>query len=87
MNHQDLKSISRLIAKKHINFERIHPFNDGNGRTGRLLINYSLLEKDYPPFIVEKEERHEYMGSLNDLSGENLAKMIVESCLKNINEL
>lgn len=35
-----------IIAEAHIGFERIHPFVDGNGRTGRMLLNYFLLERD-----------------------------------------
>ncbi|MGH2087662.1 Fic family protein [Aerococcus urinaeequi] len=48
----------KLIAvlDTHIQFERIHPFSDGNGRTGRMIMNYSLLQQGFPPLIIEKEQ-------------------------------
>ena len=54
-NH-DEQDIFTKIAKYHIDFERIHPFKDKNGRTARLLINYELLKNDLPPVVIAKEE-------------------------------
>lgn len=45
------------ILDTHIQFERIHPFSDGNGRTGRMVLNYSLLQQGFPPLIIEKEQK------------------------------
>lgn len=55
----------------HHKFEKIHPFMDGNGRTGRILLNYILLLKDYPPTIIHKKSRKEYLEVLRkaDKSG------------------
>jgi Fic family protein len=59
------------ILHTHIQFERIHPFSDGNGRTGRMLMNYSLLQERFPPLIIEKEAKAIYIELLakQDLAG------------------
>lgn len=51
-------------AQAHIDFERIHPFSDGNGRTGRVLINYEMLRNNLPPVVVPVERRTEYFDLL-----------------------
>jgi Fic family protein len=48
------------IAKFHADFELIHPFGDGNGRVGRLVMAIQCLERDYPPVVVETERKGEY---------------------------
>ena len=59
------------IARYHIEFEKVHPFEDGNGRTGRLLLNYELLKNDIPPVVISKEDRVKYFEFLrnNDITG------------------
>ncbi len=52
------------ILDTHIQFERIHPFLDGNGRTGRMVMNYSLLQQGFPPLIIEKETKDQYIEFL-----------------------
>ncbi len=60
----------------HHKFEKIHPFMDGNGRTGRIIMNYILLKMNYPPVIVRKKFRKEYLDAMRiaDKSNLNFAK-------------
>lgn len=53
-----------IISKAHIEFERVHPFSDGNGRTGRMLMNYSLLEQGFSPVVIQSQEKKEYISCL-----------------------
>lgn len=48
----------------HAKFENIHPFADGNGRTGRLAMNYFLVLNDHPPIIIHEEDRKGYYDAL-----------------------
>ena len=48
----------------HAKFENIHPFADGNGRTGRLAMNYFLVLHGHPPIIIHEEDRRDYYGAL-----------------------
>ncbi|MGL5932392.1 MAG: Fic family protein [Cetobacterium sp.] len=63
-NAQTEEEKVRIILEKHIEFERIHPFNDGNGRTGRMIMLYSLLENNLPPIIISKELKPRYILGL-----------------------
>jgi len=56
----------------HHKFEKIHPFFDGNGRTGRILMNFILVKKNYPPAIIRKKYRVEYLDALSDADSYNL---------------
>lgn len=53
-----------LAALVHNQFENIHPFKDGNGRVGRLLLNYVLLKHKYPPLNIRVSERERYYDVL-----------------------
>jgi len=44
----------------HVRYEKIHPFVDGNGRTGRMFLNWMLLRQGKPIMIIEADKRHEY---------------------------
>ena len=69
--NNDTQEIFNKIAKYHIEFEKIHPFEDGNGRTGRLLLTYELLKNNLPTVVISKEDRVKYFEFLrnNDILG------------------
>ncbi|HRC49393.1 MAG TPA: Fic family protein [Gordonia sp. (in: high G+C Gram-positive bacteria)] len=54
-----------VLARLHVEFERVHPFIDGNGRTGRLLLNLMLVRLGYPPLIILKRQRNAYLSALD----------------------
>lgn len=79
-NH-DEQDIFTKIARYHIEFEKIHPFEDGNGRTGRLLINYELLKSNMPPVVISKEDRVKYFEFLRNNNSKDL-----EDWLRNLSD-
>lgn len=66
-NDLNKQPILSALARAHALFESIHPFSDGNGRTGRILLNYLAICQGYPPVIIkgfEPEERTRYYSAL-----------------------
>ena len=61
----------KLAALFHGKFEQIHPFEDGNGRVGRFLINVMLIDNKYPPLIIRKTQRIAYMKSLENFDSKH----------------
>ena len=62
--HQEKIHPLALAGIVHHKFEKIHPFFDGNGRTGRMLLNIILIQAGYPPLIVRNRHREEYLSAL-----------------------
>ena len=63
-----------LASMFHHKFEKIHPFFDGNGRTGRMLMNYVLLRSGYPPSVIYKKTRSDYLEALSSADRINLTE-------------
>jgi hypothetical protein len=56
--------LREALARLHARFEQVHPFLDGNGRAGRLLLNLLLVRLGYPPAIIYKGDRARYLAAL-----------------------
>ncbi|HUP68545.1 MAG TPA: Fic family protein [Acidimicrobiales bacterium] len=74
------------LATAHNRFEQIHPFLDGNGRTGRLLLNLVLVRLGYAPAIIYKRDRTRYLTALQVADagdpgplGEMLARAVLDN--------
>ncbi|MDQ3661912.1 MAG: Fic family protein [Actinomycetota bacterium] len=81
--------VPEAVAAVHAEFERVHPFLDGNGRVGRLLTNLLLIRLGYPPAIIRKGERARYLQNLRRADagdprplGEFLARAITDTLMR-----
>lgn len=72
-------------ALLHIEFVKIHPFIDGNGRTARLLLNFELMKNGYPPIVIEKEDRAEYYSALDLAHTTGDKRPLVELIITSLN--
>ncbi len=84
VNHSGDKPVVK-VARDHYEFEAIHPFFDGNGRVGRLLMLTQLLSRGYPPALIRLDDRYAYYfalgkGDMGDFK--NLVQMVCESVLR-----
>jgi len=76
------------LADLHNRFEQVHPFLDGNGRTGRLALNLVLVRLGYPPVIVFKKQRDSYLQALQRSDAADhgpLGELIARAMLDNLN--
>ncbi|MFA5176385.1 MAG: Fic family protein [Candidatus Nanoarchaeia archaeon] len=75
-----------LAAIIHNQFEHIHPFQDGNGRVGRLLLNFILLKNKYPPINISFEDRREYYLTLEQYSKHRSLRETMSFLIKQYNK-
>lgn len=77
-DHQTKKDLHPLLlaATFHYRFVAIHPFDDGNGRMSRLLMNLLLMQYGYPPVIVKQQDRQAYYFALRQADGGELSAFI-----------
>lgn len=75
-------------AELHTRFVQIHPFVDGNGRSGRLLLNFELMKAGYPPAVIRKEDRLTYYNALDGacVTGiyDGIAMLVAEAVLRSL---
>jgi len=65
----DEATVVERLAALHARFEQVHPFLDGNGRAGRLVLNLLLVRLGYPPAIIYKGDRSRYLAALRRADG------------------
>ena len=75
-NFDSDKEKLKIILEYHIKFERIHPFSDGNGRTGRLIMLALMLENNLTPFVITVENRAKYMSILRNQDIETFISLV-----------
>lgn len=71
-----------VAAKWHGYYEYLHPFRDGNGRTGRLLSNFILLRAGHPLLIIRLEDRSVYISALKQIRAEGTDEHLVDFFFK-----
>lgn len=89
LRKEDESTIAEGLAVLHARFEQVHPFLDGNGRTGRLVLNLLLVRLGYPPAIIYKGDRTRYLAALRRADdgdpgplGEFLARAVLDNLYK-----
>lgn len=82
------KSTAHIVTKQalfHIAFEAIHPFRDGNGRAGRLLVNLELMKTGYPPICISFADRYRYYNAFTSYHTVHNLSPMVELFAQNLN--
>ena len=79
-----------VAARFHGFYEYLHPFRDGNGRTGRLVSNFILLRAGYPLVIIEKEDKEKYLTALRQIrqegTDEHLIRFFFDTAIHGMND-
>jgi Fic family protein len=86
----DAAEVPERLAAIHASFEQIHPFIDGNGRCGRLVLNLVLVRLGWPPAIIFKNNRQRYLRALDKADRGDLgplAELLSRSVIENLHRL
>lgn len=90
-NNNEKSSLHPIIriALFHLQFEGIHPFIDGNGRTGRLILNLDLIQNGYPPINVKFIDRMSYYNAFDSFYKDNdaspMVRIVADAVLERLN--
>lgn len=74
--HRSPEHVLQRIVDFHLEFERIHPFCDGNGRSGRSLMQFQLKSHGYPPIIVRNKEKQQYYAAFRAYDDNRSTKLL-----------
>ncbi len=74
------------LARFHIEFEGIHPFIDGNGRTGRLLVNFEFMKEGFPPIDIKFTDRIAYYNAFDEYHNKNNLSAMEKLFARYLNE-
>ena len=70
------------IIEFHVKFEKIHPFQDGNGRVGRMIMFRECLYNDIMPFYIEDRNRDFYIRGIKEYQNNDIKGYLIDTCLK-----
>ena len=79
-NKKIIKTLEDII-EFHVNFEHIHPFQDGNGRVGRMIMFRECLVNDIMPFYIEDRNKEFYIRGLKEYQLNNEKRYLIDTCL------
>lgn len=82
------EGVPETLARVHNRFEQIHPFLDGNGRTGRLVLNLILVRLGYPPVVIFKRQRDDYLRAMRKADAGDagpLGEVVARAMYENLN--
>ena len=83
---KEAMNVVERIARFHLEFEGIHPFIDGNGRTGRLIMNLDLIREGYPPINVKFTDRRKYYDAFDAYYRDNDAGAMTDLIAEYVSE-
>ena len=83
---KETMNVVERIARFHLEFEGIHPFIDGNGRTGRLIMNLDLIREGYPPINVKFIDRRKYYDAFDAYYRDNDAGAMTDLIAEYVSE-